>query len=105
MKLPSISTNGAVSLAVLLAFSVVAVLAMTHRVDTSSQVVLYVVSTLGTLATTIVSYWVGSSAGSAEKTRLLAGGTTPSAPPPTVGAGPADPVAVDPLAPMKNLRP
>lgn len=62
-----------VSVIVLFFFGAMTTLLMTRVVPTGSEGVLNVVlGTLGGMATSVVSYWVGSSAGSARKDGILA---------------------------------
>lgn len=58
--------RGIVSVAVMVAFAVVAVLTMTRTVS-ESNITTTVLGILGSLATTVVGYWLGSSAGSTAK--------------------------------------
>ncbi len=69
-----------VSAVVLATFGLVMVLALTRALPPGSETVLsMLLGTLAAMATSVVSYWVGSSSGSARKTDLL----FRSAPPPT----------------------
>lgn len=62
-----------VSIIVLLTFGAVLTLALLHGAPSGSEAILNVLlGTLGTLASGVVNYWVGSSAGSSRKTELLA---------------------------------
>lgn len=62
-----------VSVIVLLTFGAVLALALLHGAPSGSETILNVLlGTLGTLASGVVNFWVGSSAGSARKTELLA---------------------------------
>lgn len=62
-----------VSFVVLVAFGAVSWRVMTTEIPPQSHsIALYVIGALQTLATAVVAYWVGSSAGSAQKTNLLA---------------------------------
>ena len=62
-----------VSLVVMVTFAVVTGFVLLRPIPAESATVITVLlTTLQTLAVAVVSYWVGSSAGSAEKTRLLA---------------------------------
>ena len=64
-----------VSVVVIVAFAVVVTLVLFRPMPAGSEAIMAgLVGTMGSLATVVVGYWVGSSAGSAEKTRLLAGG-------------------------------
>jgi hypothetical protein len=70
-----------VSIVVLLTFAVVMWAALTRVLPAGSEAILNtLLGTLAAMATTVVGYWVGSSAGSAQKTDLLARGT-PAVPP------------------------
>ena len=61
------------SVVVLLTFGVVMGLVLLHAVPVGSETVLNVLlGTLGAMATNVVGYWVGSSAGSARKDARLA---------------------------------
>lgn len=61
------------SLVVLATFGTVMGLVLLHAIPTGSETVLNVLlGTLGAMATNVVSYWVGSSAGSARKDARLA---------------------------------
>ena len=71
-----------VSLLVLSTFGVVMYAALTRALPSGSETILnMLLGTLATMATSTVAYWVGSSAGSAQKTDLLYRST------PSVGAG------------------
>ena len=59
-----------VSVLVLMTFAAVVLMAIGTKQD--SSLVNVVLGTLGTMSTAVVTYWVGSSAGSAQKTALLA---------------------------------
>ena len=88
-----------VSLVVLLAFAGAVCAALTRTLPQGSETVAtLLLGTLASLATSVVSYWVGSSAGSAAKTDLLFGGRSPPAagPAPTPGA---IPLGVQPSSP------
>ena len=62
-----------VSVLVLLTFGAVVSIALTHALPANAEAVLNVLlGTLGAMATSVVSYWVGSSAGSARKDARLA---------------------------------
>ncbi|MBC7800023.1 MAG: hypothetical protein H7Z10_05330, partial [Gemmatimonadaceae bacterium] len=62
-----------VSLVVLLTFGAVVALVLVQAVPPDSETVLNVLlGTLGAMATNVVGYWVGSSAGSARKDARLA---------------------------------
>ena len=62
-----------VSLAVLVTFGGVVALALTRQMPAGAEPVLNVLmGTLGAMATSVVGYWVGSSAGSARKDARLA---------------------------------
>lgn len=62
-----------VSIIVLLTFGAVMTAALTRTLPTNAEPVLNVLlGTLGAMATSVVSYWVGSSAGSARKDARLA---------------------------------
>jgi hypothetical protein len=62
-----------VSTIVLMAFAVMTWVVVSHSIPQGSeQISMVMLGTLGTLATSVVSYWVGSSAGSARKTELAA---------------------------------
>ncbi len=62
-----------VSLLVLATFGVVMAAALTSALPSGSETILnMLLGTLAAMATSVVSYWVGSSAGSAQKTDLLA---------------------------------
>jgi len=62
-----------ISLVVLLTFAVVVVFAFTRTMPAGAEPVLNVLlGTLGAMATSVVGYWVGSSAGSARKDERLA---------------------------------
>jgi hypothetical protein len=61
-----------VSLLVLVTFGVVMWAALTRTLPAGSETILnMLLGTLAAMATSTVSYWVGSSAGSAQKTDLL----------------------------------
>lgn len=61
-----------VSLVVLLTFGVVMWAALTRALPLGSETILnMLLGTLAAMATAVVSYWVGSSSGSAAKTELL----------------------------------
>lgn len=64
----------AVSLVVVVAFVVVLALVMTRAV-TDSPILDQMLQLLGTLTTGVVTYWIGSSAGSTEKNRTQKGNT------------------------------
>jgi VIT1/CCC1 family predicted Fe2+/Mn2+ transporter len=67
-----------VSIIVLLAFGGVMWMAMFQPIPRGSEAILNILlGTLATMAVSVVSYWVGSSAGSAEKNRLLAAAQPP----------------------------
>ena len=59
-----------ISVLVLMTFAAVVLMAVGTKQD--SSLVNVVLGTLGTMSTAVVTYWVGSSAGSAQKTALLA---------------------------------
>lgn len=62
-----------VSMVVLLTFAAVMVVALTRTMPQGAEPVLNVLlGTLGAMATSVVGYWVGSSAGSARKEERLA---------------------------------
>ena len=62
-----------VSAVVMVTFAIVTGFVLLRPIPAeSATVVTVLLTTLQTLAVSVVSYWVGSSAGSAEKTRLLA---------------------------------
>ena len=62
----------AVSFVVLVTFGIVMWAALTRALPTGSETILnMLLGTLAAMATSVVSYWVGSSAGSAQKTDLL----------------------------------
>lgn len=62
-----------VSIVVLVTFGVVMTIALTRTLPVTAEPVLNVLmGTLGAMATSVVSYWVGSSAGSARKDERLA---------------------------------
>lgn len=64
---------GIVSVLVLVMFGVVVSIALTHALPPNGEAVLNVLmGTIGAMATSVVSYWVGSSAGSARKDARLA---------------------------------
>jgi hypothetical protein len=61
-----------VSIVVLATFGVVMAAALSHALPAGSETILnMLLGTLAAMATSVVSYWVGSSAGSAQKTDLL----------------------------------
>ncbi len=61
-----------VSLVVLLTFGVVMWAALTRQLPAGSETILnMLLGTLAAMATSVVGYWVGSSAGSSRKTDLL----------------------------------
>jgi hypothetical protein len=61
-----------VSAVVLSTFGTVMWLALTRSLPAGSETILnMLLGTLAAMATSVVSYWVGSSAGSAQKTDLL----------------------------------
>jgi hypothetical protein len=60
-----------ISVLVLMMFAV-GVLVAIYGPDKSEALINAVLGTLGTMSTAVVTYWVGSSAGSAQKTALLA---------------------------------
>jgi hypothetical protein len=65
----------AISVVVLLAFSVLTGFVVSHSIPADSQpVAMVLLGTLGAMANQCVSYWVGSSAGSRRKTDMLAAG-------------------------------
>lgn len=71
---------GIVSGVVLMTFGIVMFLAITRSLPAGSETILnMLLGTLAAMATSVVSYWVGSSAGSEKKTDLL----YRSVPPPT----------------------
>ena len=62
-----------VSVVVLVTFGIVVTVALTQTLPATAEPVLNVLmGTLGAMATSVVSYWVGSSAGSARKDEHLA---------------------------------
>ena len=62
-----------VSVVILVTFGVVVTVALTRTLPSNAEPVLNVLlGTLGAMATSVVSYWVGSSAGSARKDEHLA---------------------------------
>ncbi len=62
-----------VSTVVLSTFGVVMFAALSHALPQGSETILnMLLGTLAAMATSVVAYWVGSSAGSAQKTDLLA---------------------------------
>ena len=64
-----------VSVLVLAAFGAMAMLVLWHGIPTGAEAVASVMlGYVGGMATSVVAYWVGSSAGSARKSELLAGG-------------------------------
>ena len=70
-----------VSMCVLITFGVVMWAALTRTLPQGSETILNVLlGTLATMASSVVGYWVGSSAGSAQKNDLLYR-STPAAPP------------------------
>jgi FlaG/FlaF family flagellin (archaellin) len=75
-----------VSAIVLVTFGIVMWAALTRALPAGSETILnMLLGTLAAMATSVVGYWVGSSAGSERKTDLLYN-STPSAAPPTNGA-------------------
>ncbi len=63
----------AVSIVVLVMFGSVIIVTLLHAIPAGSETVLNVMlGTLGGMASGVVNYWLGSSAGSARKTELLA---------------------------------
>jgi hypothetical protein len=77
-----------VSIVVLVTFGVVMWAALTRALPAGSETILnMLLGTLAAMATSVVGYWVGSSAGSERKTDLLYN-STPTAAPPTQGAKP-----------------
>lgn len=79
----------AVSCIVLVIFGVAVWVALRFPPPAGSEtVVTMLLGTLAAMATAVVSYWVGSSAGSALKTELLFGGRVPPATPDTTQASP-----------------
>ena len=61
-----------ISTVVLLTFGTVMWLALTHALPVGSETILnMLLGTLAAMATSVVAYWVGSSAGSATKTDML----------------------------------
>ena len=61
-----------ISTVVLLTFGTVMWLALTHALPAGSETILnMLLGTLAAMATSVVAYWVGSSAGSATKTEML----------------------------------
>ena len=73
--------RGVVSVAVMAAFGAVVALVLTHAVPETATTQ-NVISTLSVLATTVVTYWMGSSAGSTSKTLAMTQ-MTPVVPPTT----------------------
>lgn len=70
-----------VSLTVLATFGLVMGATLTRSLPAGSETILnMLLGTLGAMATSVVSYWVGSSAGSAQKTDLMARNQAPSGP-------------------------
>jgi hypothetical protein len=75
-----------VSAIVLLTFGIVMWAALTRALPAGSETILnMLLGTLAAMATSVVGYWLGSSAGSERKTDLLYN-STPSDAPPTNGA-------------------
>lgn len=78
MKSPPITSTPywatiAVSLLVLAMFGAIVALALFNAIPAGSEAVLNtLLGTLGAMAMTVISYWVGSSAGSARKDERLA---------------------------------
>ena len=71
----------AVSVVVLTTFGIVMELALTRSVPAGSETLLnMLLGTLAAMATSTVSYWLGSSAGSAAKNDLLIRSRTPQRP-------------------------
>jgi hypothetical protein len=71
-----------VSLAVLATFGLVMLAVMVRALPAGSETIVnMLLGTLAAMATSVVSYWVGSSAGSASKTDLLFRTRTPPPPP------------------------
>jgi hypothetical protein len=71
-----------VSIVVLATFGVVMWAALTRSLPAGSETILnMLLGTLAAMATSVVGYWVGSSAGSERKTDLLYNSTPTSAPP------------------------
>lgn len=67
-----------ISVLVLVAFAVVVGLAMSRAMPPGSETILtMLLGSLSTMSGAVVQYWVGSSSGSADKTRLLAQASTP----------------------------
>jgi len=61
-----------ISMVVLLTFGTVMCLALTQTLPSGSETILnMLLGTLAAMATSVVAYWVGSSAGSATKTEML----------------------------------
>jgi hypothetical protein len=61
-----------VSFVVLVTFGLVMGAALTRTLPSGSETILnMLLGTLAAMATAVVSYWVGSSAGSAQKTDML----------------------------------
>jgi hypothetical protein len=80
-----------VSAVVLATFGLVMWEALNHAFPAGSETILnMLLGTLAAMATSVVGYWVGSSAGSARKTDLLFNSSpaTAAAPPATSGANP-----------------
>jgi hypothetical protein len=62
----------AISALVLLIFAAAVVVAFSSPATANNALANAILGTLGTMSTAVVTYWVGSSAGSAQKTALLA---------------------------------
>jgi len=72
LKSPLSYSAAVVSLVVLVTFGVVMCAALTRALPPGSETILnMLLGTLAAMATSVVSYWVGSSSGSARKTELL----------------------------------
>jgi hypothetical protein len=75
-----------VSIVVLATFGTVMFLAITRALPAGSETILnMLLGTLAAMAANVVSYWVGSSAGSAQKTELLYRATPPATSPRVAG--------------------
>jgi hypothetical protein len=68
-----------VSVVVLTTFGLVMFLALTRALPTGSETILnMLLGSLAAMASSVVAYWVGSSAGSAQKTEMLYRATPPA---------------------------